>query len=307
MTSDPVSRGSGSTLLVDWSDRGTLEVRGPDRLRWLDAILTCDVGRLGVGAGRYGLLLNRQGKILTDVSVIAAADRALVAVARGTAPALRESLDRMLVMEDAEILEVSGAYAWISAHGPRAAELVRAAAPRLSGAVAAEIDWLGVGGGALVVPRGEVERALEVLTGAGEGVVVARGGEYVRLRLEQAWPEFGVDYGPDDNPHQAALDHRAVCWTKGCYVGQEVVCMTDQRGKVRRRVALVVFDGPEAPPVGAEVRLAEDGSAIGAVTTSAVSEAYGRGLALARVLRTAVDARAAVTVAGLSGRLATAL
>jgi len=238
-----VSRGSGSTLLVDWSDRGTLEVRGPDRLRWLDAILTCDVGRLGVGAGRYGLLLNRQGKILTDVSVIAAADRALVAVARGTAPALRESLDRMLVMEDAEILEVSGAYAWISAHGPRAAELVRAAAPRLSGAVAAEIDWLGVGGGALVVPRGEVERALEVLTGAGEGVVVARGGEYVRLRLEQAWPEFGVDYGPDDNPHQAALDHRAVCWTKGCYVGQEVVCMTDQRGKVRRRVALVVAGG----------------------------------------------------------------
>jgi folate-binding protein YgfZ len=89
----------------------------------------------------------------------------------------------------------------------------------------------------------------------------------VRLRLEQAWPEFGWTMAPTTNPHQAALDHRAVCWTKGCYVGQEVVCMTDQAAKVRRRVALVVFVGPEAPPVGAEVRLAEDGSAIGAVTT----------------------------------------
>jgi len=307
MTGGLASKEPAATLLVDWSDRGTLEVRGPDRLRWLDAILTCDVGRLGVGTGNFGLLLNRQGKILTDVSVVAAADRALVAVARGTAPALRESLDRMLVMEDAEILDASAVHAWISAHGPRAGKVVSAAATRVPGAAAAEIDWLGVGGGALVVPRGEVGLALEALRSADEGVLVARGDDFARLRLEHAWPEFGVDYGPDDNPHQAALDHRAVCWTKGCYVGQEVVCMTDQRGKVRRRLALVVLEGRDAPRVGAEVCLAEDGTWIGEVTTSAVSEVYGRGLALARVLRTAVDASAAVTIAGLSGRLATAI
>lgn len=307
MIDESAVRGPGTTLVVDWSDRGTLEVRGPDRLRWLDAILTCDVGRLGVGTGSFGLLLNRQGKIRSDVSVIAAADRALVAVASGTAPALRESLDRMLVMEDAEILDVTASHAWISVHGPRAGDVVATAAGHLSGAVSARIDWLGIGGGALVVPPPQVPRALEVLVGVEPGVVVAREDEFVRLRLEHAWPEFGVDFGPEDTPHQAALDHRAVCWTKGCYVGQEVVCMTDQRGKVRRRLALVVLDGRVAPPRGSPVCQAEDGAPIGEVTTSAVSDARGHALALVRVLRTAVDARVAVTVDGLVGRLATEL
>lgn len=303
MTVDLAAREPATTLIVDGSVHGTLEVRGPDRLRWLNAILTCDVGHLAVGEGRFGLLLSRQGKILSDVSVIATADRALVAVAQGRAPALCEALDRMLVMEDAEILDVSTSHAWIAAHGPRGGDVVAAAAGQLPGAVSGRIDWIGVGGGALVVPPAQVARALEVLVGVEPGVVVARGDDLVRLRLEHAWPEFGVDYGPEDSPHQAALDHRAVCWTKGCYVGQEVVCMTDQRGKVRRRLALAVLDGRVAPPRGAPVCQAQDGAPIGEVTSSAVSDVRGCALALVRVLRTAADARAAVTVGGLPGRL----
>ena len=78
--------------------------------------------------------------------------------------------------------------------------------------------------------------------------------DWEALRIAQAFGRFGVDFGEADNPHEAALDRRAVSWSKGCYLGQEVVCMQDMRGKLKRRlVALALEDSAEAPPVGSPV------------------------------------------------------
>lgn len=296
-----------SALVVDASARGSLLVTGPDRLRWLEGLLTCAVSELGVGEGTWGLLLSRQGKIRSDAWVVGAEGRVILGLAPGTAPTLYEGLERMLVMEDAELAEASADLAWIVAHGPRAATLVAAAAADLEGAAAARLDWLGIGGGALIVPRGRFESAMTLLAGLEPGVVVACAEDLVRLRVEHAWPEFGTDYGSEDNPHQAGLDQRAVSWTKGCYLGQEVVCKADMRGKVRRRLALAVLETPVAPAVGAEVRPVAGGESIGTVTSSTVSEVHGCGLALVRVHRVAVEERASVLVDGIPGRLAEAL
>ncbi|MBN2195602.1 MAG: folate-binding protein YgfZ [Polyangiaceae bacterium] len=303
MTAKAAQAAREGALVVDRSSQGTLVVTGEDRLTWLNAIVTCEVGRLEMGAGVWGLLLNRQGKIQSDVSIVAAPDRVFVAVAPGRAETLRDSLERLLIMEEAAIFDATGALAWLFVHGPRGGAVVAAAGQLMEGAVAGRLDWLGIGGGVLIVPRPTVREAIEVLIHTEPCVAEATADDFVRLRLERGWPEFGVDYGTEDNPHQAGLDQRGVSWTKGCYLGQEVVCMAGMRGKVRRRLGSILFDQPVAPPPGTEVKLAADGTPVGEVSSSGVSETQGRGLALARVMRTALEARAAVLVGGASGRL----
>jgi hypothetical protein len=151
-------------------------------------------------------------------------------------------------------------------HGVRAVEVAAERAARVGLAWGA-IDFTGLGGAALVVPRDRLEAVTREL-GGGADVAVVSADEWERLRIERGVPRFGVDFDSKDNPHEAALDQRAVSWTKGCYLGQEVVCMQDMRGKVKRRlVALSLGGGP--PPVGASV--SSDGRDVGEVTSSAAS------------------------------------
>ena len=75
--------------------------------------------------------------------------------------------------------------------------------------------------------------------------------DWQRLRIERAVPAYGTDYDDRDNPHDASLERRAVSWTKGCYLGQEVVCMQDMRGKLKRRIVTLAFDSRDPPAPGA--------------------------------------------------------
>jgi folate-binding Fe-S cluster repair protein YgfZ len=85
---------------ADWE---TLIVTGPERLTWLDGLVTCEVKALTPGQGTWGLVLNRQGKIQTPLWMVADSDRLWLAVAPGTRQTVRAELDHMLIMEDAEL------------------------------------------------------------------------------------------------------------------------------------------------------------------------------------------------------------
>lgn len=307
-TSDASRAARAGALVVEQDERGTLLVSGPDRSSWLNGLLTCDVAELRPGAGAFGLALTKQGKILSDVDVVGGPEAVYLSVAPGTAQSLYTVLDRFLIMEDAELVEVSDRFAWLTLHGPRAAELGALAAP-LHGAHAAAIDWTGLGGAALVVPRADREALLaELVRLGGDALCVASDEQWRALRVERLLPAFGVDYDEHDNPHEASLDHRAVSWTKGCYLGQEVVCMQDMRGKVKRRLAaLVLDDGDEGPPSGAAVQAADSGEAVGEVTTGAFSEKLERPVALARLQSAFAESCAALHVAGRTARVIEAL
>src|SRR6185369_3318187 len=110
------------------------------------------------------------------------------------------------------------------------------------------------------------------------GAVLATGDAWQTLRVERRVGAFGVDYGPADNPHEAALERVAVSWTKGCYLGQEVVFMQDARGKLKRRLVQLEIDGAR-PAVGAPISDAQ-GEVVGEVTTASESALAGRPLAL---------------------------
>ncbi len=254
-----------------------LSVSGSERVSWLNAVVTSDASSVTRESAGFGLLLSKQGKIQTDFYLVADGERLLAVVAPGTADAARSELDRMLVMEDVELSDISSSLAALTLHGPRALELGRAAAG--AGGVAASLDRTGLGGAVLVVPRGALDEVTTRLES--EGARLAGPGDWPAVRVPRGVAIFGIDYGPSDNPHEAGLERRAIAWNKGCYLGQEAVFMQDARGKVKRRLVVLGVEGSGEIAAGAAVERAS-GEKVGRVT-SGVSIRAGERYALAMV------------------------
>jgi tRNA-modifying protein YgfZ len=262
--------------------RDTLLVRGPERKTWLDGLLTCSVVAVSADAGGYGLLLTKQGKIVTDVFLVDTGSELLLGLAPGRGSEVRELLDRYLVMEDAELSEPTAPLVW-NVRGP--------------GGAADEGG--GVARGRLVL--GSLQAELEVTSQTAPQLPDA-----AELLAAHGLGIFGVDFGERDNPHEASLDRLAVSWTKGCYLGQEVVCMQDMRGKVKRR--LVALDGdvtlltPASGAGAAGEVLAADGSVVGQV--SSVHRTAGGARVLASISASALESHAELSLRGKPLRVA---
>jgi len=265
-----------ATLLLLEGDRGVLVVEGPDRVTWLNGVITCDVVRVTPEHGALGLLLNKQGKIQTELRVVASSSALFLSVSPGTAAGVAVDLERMLVMEDAEVSERGPELAVVTLYGGGAALLARALPDP------AKVAWGGIqrGGVAtaeLIVERGGLERACAALEAAGAQRATRE--SWLAFRVAHGLGAFGQDFGPDDNPHEAGLERQAVDWSKGCYLGQEVVFMQDARGRVKRRlVALQITGG--LPAAGTPVQ-APSGDAAGEMTSAVAVP--GGALALGRI------------------------
>ncbi|HMR08354.1 MAG TPA: hypothetical protein PKA88_21385, partial [Polyangiaceae bacterium] len=105
-----------SPIVVVEADRPVLAVTGADRQTWLNGIVSCDLTNLTAG-GAYGLLLSKQGKIQTDLDVIVGDGALYLSLAPGKAAETLATLDRMLIMEDAEIVDRSDDLLAIRIHG----------------------------------------------------------------------------------------------------------------------------------------------------------------------------------------------
>lgn len=237
--------------LVDWGQLPTLVVTGPDRSSWLNGLLTCDVSVVSPGTGTWGLLLDRLGKIQAVVGVLADRERLYLGVLWGDAPALTQELDARLVMEDAELAPLDGPAFWRL----RVGATIPAAE---SGAVASGVITLA--GKSLLSLASEPSLPVDVPVLSSEA--------WRMLRIQHGLPWGGVDFDEAERPHEAGLERRAVSWSKGCYLGQEVVCMQDMRGKVKRSVRAFKAPGPR-PQVDGELdsRVLQAGKPVGAVTS----------------------------------------
>jgi folate-binding protein YgfZ len=268
--------GSGQALPLP---RDCLVVRGPDRKTWLDGLLTCSVPAVAPGTAGYGLLLTKQGKIVSDVFLVDNGNELFIGVAPGKGSEVRELLDRYLVMEDAEL----------DAPAAPLSFYVSEAGPALPGVLAA---------GALAVSSLRANVAVAA-TGA---FAAADAATFAELWAAHGLGVFGVDFGERDNPHEASLDRVAVNWTKGCYLGQEVVCMQDMRGKVKRRL-VALEGGPELLGGGdgpSDVLLG-DGSVAGQV--SSVHRLPSGARLLASLSTSALESHGALSVRGVPVRV----
>lgn len=266
-------------------DRTTLVVEGSDRLVWLNGLVTCDLKKLGEGLGAYGLVVAKNGRIQADIGVVQHGERLLLSVPSSRVEKLLAMFDTYLVMEDAEVT-ASADFCWIRVVGPGASEL----SATLPGA--ATLDWIGHGGAAVIVPRDESAAALGDL--ARRGFARTDEATWALWCARLGVPRFGIDFDESTYPQEASLEKRAVSFTKGCYLGQEVVHTLEVRGRAARRLLPVLVETSDASATttlaGAE--LSAGGAAAGKITSVVLDADAGRlvGLALAKVAAVSGDA-----------------
>ena len=287
--------------LVDKNYRIYITLSGPDRVRYLNAILTNNIKDLAPEHGILALLLNPQGHILAEIETHAEPERLFCishAMKRETlVPALR----KYIIMDDVTLEDDTEKYATLGLEGPKAAAVVKQLTLADLGEMAelesmrAPLGQISCGvlrrsAGADAGAEFIVERAnLMTLWRALEAAVKQNGGGPVgytalnALRLEQGVPWYGYDFGEKQIPQEAGLENSHLSFTKGCYTGQEIVERVRSRGQVNRVRTLLKFE-TEIPPASG-LGLLVDGSEIGYVTRSAFSPALGSAIAMGYVRR----------------------
>jgi hypothetical protein len=290
-----------SVLAVPRPDLATLEVSGADRISWLNGLLTCDLVKRAPGQALYGLVVARSGRVLSDAVVVLDGSEPGEAIVRLVVPSsavaeLLEHLRHYLVMEDVELTHHADASVAWALHGPRSIYVLAAA--KAAGAWGGVFDATGLGGAIVLIPTTDLQgarAALQASITAAMGVVGDDDG-WEALRIERAVPRFGRDFDAKTYPQEAGLERTAVSFDKGCYLGQEVVCMLEMRGHVKRKLVALVLDGA-LPDRGAPVTDA-GGAAAGEVTSSALSPATGKPVALAMLKRAYTEPGTRLLVAG---------
>lgn len=297
--------------------RGLIEVRGEDRVRWLDGMISGDVNCLeeaGEGAGCYATLLTNRGAIVADLHVGRLGDRFLLESLGSEVPRIIATLDRLLIADDVTLTDRSGDFATLGVEGRTARSLLAAA----SGAALPDSeDWatLRIGGAEVLVgafgwtgeeafqlrcaesDRAVVEAALDEAAGG----ALARGDDASLeiLRVEAGVPALGRELDEEVLPPEARLE-RAIATDKGCYVGQEIVARLRARGQVNHLLVGLTLDGNDTPPAGAELVAGERRT--GELTSVVVSPALGT-IALGYVRREHAEAGTEVTFDGGRGRV----
>jgi folate-binding protein YgfZ len=270
--------------------RGRIAVSGRDRASYLQGLLTNDIQALQPHTGCYAAWLTPQGRMTTDMHVFESGDMILLDVPAAQTADVVQRLDMFIFTEDVQVANLSEALSGIGVHGPEAARVVQQVVGVGSLAdwaqfhnqrvirdgtpiVVARLDQLGVPGFTIYVEGARAAELVGDLERA--GAVHVDQAAVTAARVEAGYPLFGVDMDEEIIPLEAGIDDRAISFTKGCYVGQEVVIRILHRGhgRVVRRLVGLRFDAGALPaPLG---RLHAAGRDIGFITSSAVSPRLG--------------------------------
>ena len=291
--------------LADRSWMGRLELTGADRQRLLHGLVTCDVQGLAPGGGAYGFFTGPKGMILADFALYALGDRLWLELPPGRDEAMAAHLRKYILAERVEVMMLADMLP-LTLLGPRAAAVLGeaavslAASPWAHGRAAvlgsevevARRDLLGAPAYTLWTAASIARELAEGLLATGE-VAPVGWAALETARAEAGIPRFGLDFGSESFPQETGLEEAAVSYTKGCYLGQEVVARIHYRGQVHRTLRALAFDA--LPPHGAKVTA--DGQEVGAVSTAVESPAEGP-IGLAILKREGTDPGAVLDVEG---------
>ncbi len=310
-----------SAGVIDLSFRGRLCLTGADRVRFLHGQVTNDIKRLGAGEGCYAALTTAKGKMESDLFVYNLAGELLLDFEPGLAERVTQRLEKYLVADDVQVVDVSAHYGLLAVEGPAAETAVRALEifPQLpskplsfvahNDATLGELYLvnqarLGTRGFDLFVPATALGAVADKLVAAAK----AAGGRacgwnaFDTARIAAGVPRFGVDMDETNLPQETGLEGRAVSYSKGCYIGQEVLNRLHTMGHVNRELRALSFPGEIAPlPVKGE-KLLHQGKEAGYVTSAAVVPDTGTTRALGYLRREAGTVGTEIELAGSAGR-----
>lgn len=239
--------------LLEYRPATLIRATGEDAFTFLQGQFTNEL-RQPLGGAMYGLWLDQKGKVLADSYILRVSESEFqICSVSSSAEVIRKRLEDYIVADDVVLSdEIAATHGLVvlGAHSGAALEKIMGARP-VGGRFVRGADVIAFAGrrtaGENFEVLGEAEpirKMKEQLLAAGASVVEPLDLEYARIVAEI--PAVPADIGPGDLPNEAGLDAVAISYTKGCYLGQEVMARLKNLGQVRRR--LHVVRGKGTPP-----------------------------------------------------------
>jgi folate-binding protein YgfZ len=259
------------------SRRAKIEITGRDRVRWLNGMVSNNIRDLAPGRGVYAFLLNPQGHILGDLYAYQCAESLVVDTDASQVEKVLELFRRYIIMDQVE-LKVSGKVSPLGVAGPGAREGLRRAGIEVPELAHLEIADVKRATSAVTVVRSDnpITAWFELWVGVENGpalwaTLVNAGARPVGTKAQELWriaagiPRYGQDIRERDLP-QATGQQRALNFSKGCYIGQEIVERIRSRGSVHRSFTGFEIDGRLPIP---NTKIQVDGKEVGEITSAA--------------------------------------
>jgi len=287
--------------MMDLPQRGFIELTGKDRLPFLNNLISNQVfdkqtkSGLSAGQGVYAFLLNaKTGRILTDLNVLETGERTLLELDLRLTDAISAALEKYRFAEQVKISSLPELLHEIALHGPRAAAVLKEAGATVDDLTSplmskparlfnADVtiwrdDPTGAAGFFLIIPTAAAQTVWTELLArfTGTDAFTRRlrpigWAAFNATRVEAGRPLFGIDFDESILPHETGpLLNRAVSFTKGCYLGQEIVARMHARGGAARSIVGIRMTSDHLPIAGAKT-YDDAGNEVGGVTSSTVS------------------------------------
>ena len=264
--------------LYDMGWQAKLVLSGEDRVRWLNGMVTNNIRDLAVGHGVYNFVLTAQGRIVADLVAYNRGDHLLVTSERAQSAAITEIFERYIIMDDVEVADISDKLSAVGLAGPKARQVMQSAGidvTQLERGEVVDLVWRDMG---ISVARSthpnldayEIWFAAEqsptvwdALTKAGATPAGCRALEW--YRIARGVPRYGVDLSQKDLPQETEQKH-ALNFTKGCYIGQEIVERIRARAILHRTFTGFLVEGEPPQPA---TKVQSGGKNIGETTSAA--------------------------------------
>jgi folate-binding protein YgfZ len=299
----------GGAGLIDLSSRGRILVSGSEAVMFLNGLITNDMKSLELNSWMPAVFANVQGRLLAAVRIIHHADGFLIETEESSRTAVLKLIERFTLAGDFKVADLTDETAELSVQGNAARDIVA----KVLGAQVAKLErqksltreahgnavtliratHTAEDGFDIFVNRDHLPTMFAALTNAGARSVSKE--TFETLRIEAGVARYGVDMDETNVVTETNLDE-AVSFTKGCYLGQEIIVRIKHRGHVAKKLTGLVLSENPAPP-GAQVS-SVDGKEIGRITSSTFSPKLNRAIALAYVKYDYLAPGTAVKIAG---------
>lgn len=305
----------GGAGLIDLSSRGRILVSGSEAVMFLNGLITNDIKSLAASSWMPAAFANVQGRLLAAVRIIHRSDGFLIDTEEATREAVMKLIERFTLAGDFKVTDMSGETSELSIQGPAAREVMgrvfgehaddlqRSGSQTLDFARASvtliRATHTAEDGFDVFVNRDDAAEIRDVLKNAGAQSV--NEDTFETLRIEAGIPHYGIDMDETNVVTETNLDD-AVSFTKGCYLGQEIIVRIKHRGHVAKKLAGVVIDSATSVPRDSKI-LSVDDKEIGRVTSSTFSPRLQRAIALGYVKYDYLAPATAVKIASADGEI----
>ena len=290
--------------ILDMSFRGRFCLTGNDRKRFLNGQVTNDVLKLNPGQGCYAMVVNQKARVVGDAFIHCLDGELLLDCEPGTEENIIQRLEQFIIADDVQVVRVAHLYGLLTIQGPKAGEVVMStlSLPALPGGDFSSISCqhpacgelycmrtprLGKPGLDIFVPLGSLEATMNALV---ERARAYGGGPAGWLAFETARVEAGIprhcaDMDQSNLAPEADVFERAISYSKGCYIGQEIIARIRAHGHLNRKLNGLRLEGPPdlLPPKGA--KLVCGGKEAGYITSAVFSPTLNQNIALGYVRR----------------------